>query len=192
MGDTQREEWVNMSTETDILRWCSSLVRRTADGIGLEIAHFTVREFLENDRLLGIPLLARYHYSKPEAASNLAMTCLTYLNFNDFGQTTPEAFIKVTEYPFWKHAALHWDDYYSTLESPGPDLLLLAQQLFNPVPTPQFVTWNHWVAMEEPLFHLKDTNFRKDQMLSEETRLRSYHWLRCIRDQPLHSIGQRA
>jgi hypothetical protein len=33
----------SMTTEDDILRWCSSLVRRQVTGDGIELAHFTVR-----------------------------------------------------------------------------------------------------------------------------------------------------
>jgi hypothetical protein len=45
-GDTCRDESA-MSEEDYILRWCSSLVRKAVDGESIEIAHFTVKEFLK-------------------------------------------------------------------------------------------------------------------------------------------------
>jgi hypothetical protein len=37
----------SMPAEDDVLHWCSSLVRRNATSTSLELAHFTVKEFLE-------------------------------------------------------------------------------------------------------------------------------------------------
>ncbi|KAH9209438.1 hypothetical protein DL95DRAFT_372197, partial [Leptodontidium sp. 2 PMI_412] len=33
-------------SKDDLLKWCSSLIRRRADGDGIELAHFTVKEYL--------------------------------------------------------------------------------------------------------------------------------------------------
>ncbi|KAI4181822.1 MAG: hypothetical protein LQ348_004959, partial [Seirophora lacunosa] len=46
LGDTEMED-DKISDETEILRWCSSLVRQAANGGYLELAHFTVKEFLK-------------------------------------------------------------------------------------------------------------------------------------------------
>src|SRR6266487_5049573 len=43
-GDTHLDTDA-MTSEDEILRWCSSLVRRRADGKRLELAHFTVKEY---------------------------------------------------------------------------------------------------------------------------------------------------
>ena len=44
-GDTRRNLEA-IPEEYDILYWCSSLVRKSADGTRIELAHFTVQEFL--------------------------------------------------------------------------------------------------------------------------------------------------
>lgn len=46
-GDTQSDPDTTPS-EYDILRWYSSLVRRRANGDGIELAYSTVKEYLVN------------------------------------------------------------------------------------------------------------------------------------------------
>ena len=45
-GDTKRN-FQAVPDEFEILHWCSSLVRKSPDGKRLELAHFTVLEFLK-------------------------------------------------------------------------------------------------------------------------------------------------
>jgi hypothetical protein len=44
-GDTHLDP-DSMTTEDDILGWCSSLVPRRVTGDGIELAHFTIKEYL--------------------------------------------------------------------------------------------------------------------------------------------------
>lgn len=76
------------ATEDELLRWCSSLVRRRADGDGIELAHFTVKEYLtstvfdnhghghENSRL------AIFKIRPEESCKTLGILCLIYLNMS--------------------------------------------------------------------------------------------------------------
>lgn len=70
-----------ISDENEVLRRCSSLVRRSALCDGLELAHFTVKEFLMTgidpcDQDYGV-----YYVDLEENDSELAEKCLTYLSF---------------------------------------------------------------------------------------------------------------
>lgn len=69
-------------TEDGLLHWCSSCVRRRAAG-GLELAHFTVKEFLiiiDSERS---PQFSEYRMTEC-AHYDIARTCLTYLNATTF------------------------------------------------------------------------------------------------------------
>ena len=81
-GDT-RFDPTRISDEKEILRWCSSLVRRSVLGDGLELAHFTVKDFLttginQHDREFGV-----YHIDLENNEAELAERCLTYLFFEE-------------------------------------------------------------------------------------------------------------
>ena len=82
---TQRD--INaISDEIEILRWCSSLVRKAADGKTLELAHFTVKEYLLQLSTNDNGEFALYQIGPGHSGNELAKTCLTYLNFKDFDQ----------------------------------------------------------------------------------------------------------
>ncbi|TGO44010.1 hypothetical protein BCON_0659g00040 [Botryotinia convoluta] len=77
----------SMTSEKHILKWCSSLIRSTGspDVTQIELAHFTVKEFLllkakpqAND------IHDEYRISKELHYAHLAKLCLTYLLFDDF------------------------------------------------------------------------------------------------------------
>ena len=81
-GDTSLDR-SRIADEKEILRWCSSLVRRSALGDGLELAHFTVKDFLttginQHDQEFGL-----YHVDLDDDEAELAERCLTYLSFQD-------------------------------------------------------------------------------------------------------------
>lgn len=74
-----------MPDEEGILKWCSSLVRRTPDGARLELAHFTVEEFLlAIDTSKPNNPYASYKISPNDQNLPLAKLCLTYLLFENF------------------------------------------------------------------------------------------------------------
>ena len=83
-GDTELDRDA-IPDEEGILKWCSSLVRRTPNGDRLELAHFTVEEFLlAIDGSEPRSPYARYKISPEEENLPLAKLCLTYLLFGDF------------------------------------------------------------------------------------------------------------
>lgn len=69
---------------SDILHHCSSLVRKSADGLGVEFAHFTVKEFLSQLDSTKHCDFAAFVMSADYVDNELAMICLTYINMQDF------------------------------------------------------------------------------------------------------------
>jgi hypothetical protein len=70
----------SMTTVEDILYWCSSLVRRRT--MYLELAHFTVKEFLECIDPAKTPSFRRYHLSGDHGI--LAKACINFLDCREF------------------------------------------------------------------------------------------------------------
>jgi hypothetical protein len=139
-----------MPDEEGILKWCSSLVRRTPDGNRLELAHFTVEEFLlaidsnEPNNPYG-----RYRISPTEQDLSLAKLCLTYLEFKDFdnnewsGEDEFNEFFE--EYSFYQYAAQYWSEHALTHHE-DEGLLELVKILFDPSKTYNFIFWSRvWI-----------------------------------------------
>lgn len=91
-----------MTTEDELLSWCSSLVRRNIAGDGLELAHFTVKEFLLQLEPNGEP--ARLYYRISDDHSVLAKSCINFFRCQTFdGQPAPR--IELDKYK----EATEWD-----------------------------------------------------------------------------------
>jgi ankyrin repeat protein len=101
-GDTHLDS-DSMTTEDDILRWCSSLVRRRVTGDGIELAHFTVKEYLVSIDSDKDTKFAPFKVDSKKSDKLLGQVCLTYLNLNHLGQYPPPEDI--------------FDNIYSDLES---------------------------------------------------------------------------
>ncbi|KAI1371926.1 ankyrin repeat-containing domain protein [Hypoxylon crocopeplum] len=101
----------------EIMRWCSSLIRRSTDCRRFEFAHYSVLEFLE-----GIcsthPSLRSYHVSHGKACSFLGPLCLRYLTFKNH-ERGPEKTKREIQHmsernirrPFYEHASMWWPAY---------------------------------------------------------------------------------
>jgi ankyrin repeat protein len=76
-----------MTSEEDILKWCSSLVRRRVDGDGLELAHFTVKEYLVSIDRESDPRFGKFKISETESDLLLGSICLTYLTLDTLAGT---------------------------------------------------------------------------------------------------------
>ena len=143
MGDTRRDI-DNVSDEYEMLRWCSSLVRKGADHGSLELAHFTVEEFLLQlgDEESGE--FASYRVGFEHIDSEVAKVCLTYLNFRDFDQAIhiDNAVNKrrLKDYPFHQYAVYHWVG-YAQPRLADQELLSLAKQLLNPSKAGTLLSW---------------------------------------------------
>jgi hypothetical protein len=137
-GDTELDSDA-MPDEEGILKWCSSLVRRTPNGNRLELAHFTVEEFLleidAND--LNSPY-ARYKITPEDQDLALAKLCMTYLLFNDFqdldctGTEALEGIWNGVEHSFYRYCAKYWAEHaFAYRHDEG--LLDLVKVLFDPL-----------------------------------------------------------
>lgn len=152
LGATLTER--NMVTEEEILRRCSSLIRKSQNGNRLEFAHFTVQEFLENREALGNGHgIDRYVISKQSSNLLLATQCLRFLQLKNFGTELMEGdtkhhsndddliLMRNKHYPFYSYSAIWW----MSLTKDGlddPTLLNLANSLFHPFKTTHFTSWS--------------------------------------------------
>ncbi|KAI1341959.1 hypothetical protein F5Y15DRAFT_413228 [Xylariaceae sp. FL0016] len=71
--------------ETELTRYCSSLVRKSHDGERLELAHFTVLEFLISIDCKSE--IADFKFEATTANISVGTTCLRYLTFPQFDQS---------------------------------------------------------------------------------------------------------
>ena len=120
--------------ETEILRWCSSLVRESVDGNRLELAHFTVKEYL-----MQIDPTEKNEFSsygmEGSAHLEIAERCLTYLNFEDFNQEgkldKDTAKSRIERYPLRAYAIEQWR-FHAMNHFSDPRILPLLKKLFHP------------------------------------------------------------
>lgn len=135
IGDTSLDP-TRISDEKEILRWCSSLVRRSALGDGLELAHFTVKDFLttginQHDREFGV-----YHVDLDDDEAELAERCLTYLIFQECRSegTVAESLLMQSRKgcSLHKYAIRYWAD-HARKNLSKPVVLSLTQDLLHPL-----------------------------------------------------------
>ena len=139
---TQRLDRDDVPDEFDLLRACSSLVRKSTSGQKLELAHFTVKEFLR-----GIDCESRfspYRVDLEQSKKELAKACLTHLTMQDFDSRASwsrEAQLKrYQDYAFRRYAVKNWH-YHAKGHLGDPDLLALTKKLFDPSKPGNFTTW---------------------------------------------------
>lgn len=127
-------------TEEDILLCCSSLVRKTGDS--LELAHFTVQEYLQTLNT-DHSYLRRFRLSL-DAKFYLGKTCLSYLCLPTFTRAPQPVLDNLnsfrTEYPFHLYASIAWVDYMENLWD-DPDLRSLYRRLFDIKKTPNLLLY---------------------------------------------------
>lgn len=134
----------------EILRRCSSLVRKSVSGDWLELAHFTVKEFLTMDIDTWNPQYGLYHFDVESDDVALAETCLTYLSFEEFA--VGEIICQDTLYQRWKafafreHAVKFWMN-YARKHLTKPNILALTKQLLHPTKPFIFVSWAQELLM---------------------------------------------
>lgn len=130
--------------EDEILLHCSSLIRRSAGANHLELAHFTVKEFLNGIDPERNCALAAYALEQGDVNRRLARTCLTYLNLHDFRWDLPEDLDtweeQLEQYPFRIHAVMCWD-IYARENWDDPSLFALAKNLFKPSKSQNLLSW---------------------------------------------------
>ena len=142
-GDTDLDR-NRIPEESEILRRCSSLVRRTARGDGLELAHFTVKEFL----MTGIDSCDQefqvYHYGLEDDEVELAEKCLTFLCFQGYkgeGSSDRRKLLPSGEaHSFRQYAVRYWPD-HARKHLSKPVVSSLTQKLLDPSKQHTFITW---------------------------------------------------
>lgn len=137
----------NTVSEQEILRRCSSLIRKSENGESFEFAHFTVQEFLESSSLLQMPGLEIYSISKSKGQRLLGSQCLKFLQLSNFDRK-PAGPLDEGEllsqrdhdFPFYKYAAVRWMQFTKD-GLDDPSLLGPAKSLFDPSKTQSFSDW---------------------------------------------------
>ena len=128
----------------EILRCCSSLVRKPAFGNGLELAHFTVKEYLQKLNDVADNEFGAYHIQDLPCNIELAEVCLTYLNLDDFSRldiTDEEARTRrMKDYALRRYAVEFWH-LHAKVKLTDERIFHLIQQLFSPSKSSNFITW---------------------------------------------------
>lgn len=146
IGGTLEER--NIIPEFEIMKRCSSLIRKSTDGKYFEFAHFSVREFLEDEKaIFQTTGIEKYWIARSTTQSLLATQCLRFLQMKNFDRIPeePNAQVAATRqrdecYPFYRHAALLW----IKLTKGGlgdSEILDLAKSLFQPSKRAYFMCW---------------------------------------------------
>ena len=139
---TQKLDRDAVPEEFVLLRACSSLVRKSTSGQELELAHFTVKEFL-----LGIDRdsdFSAYRVNVEQSEVELGKACLTHLTLQDFDSGVSwsrEAPLKrYQEYAFRHYAVQHWRS-HAKGHLGHADILALTKKLLDPSKPGSFTTW---------------------------------------------------
>ena len=133
--------------EEDILRLCSSLVRRSVSGHNLEIAHFTVKEFLTSNDTRSNASFSTYHVpplDRTIRSAVIAKIYLTYILFEDFnsfnGSNSCQTRRRIGQYALLRDAIYEWQS-HARFNMDDPEVLHLVQKLFHPSKTNNFMNW---------------------------------------------------
>lgn len=142
-GESSLDEYAKVDEE-EILRWCSCLVRKSADAKGIELAHFTVEEFLKAIDPQITPQIARFARLGKTADLVLGRACLYYLNYDDFAKAKLEDWFWVDKNLLWDYAALTW---HKHTRACWDDEIVqsLTRRFFDRSKSPQFVLWNQYM-----------------------------------------------
>lgn len=142
-------EWDAIVDPEAILRWCGSLVRRTPGADTLELAHYSVKEYLEHLDVKAFPQYIAYKADLKRDNLELAKTCLTYLCFDDFDIAEIHDLRKLRsfmeDYKFLRYCVLWWDQHAHVVED-DESLLELLQGFLNTDRTNQYLAWMSWMA----------------------------------------------
>lgn len=130
--------------EEDILEYCSSLIRKVASGSHLELAHFTVQEYLLSDALKESPELKFFYLDQRRCTAYLAKACLRYLNCDDFSIHPALDYDKWQNFdrahPFYSHATTEWN-VYASHHWDDQDIRSQLQILFHLLNPLRFLNW---------------------------------------------------
>lgn len=166
----------NMTTLDELLKWCSSLIRKGSHSDGLELAHFTVKEYLLSLPENPNPELSQYGLTENHA--ELAKTCLNSMALSKFnGKSTPLTeydsynapdFNKAwrdfeNEYPFMQYAISLWTKHVhrsSCSELTDKVLLLLNES------SSSYRLWTFGQFLYYPFYHKDEDEEERAYSLS--------------------------
>ena len=147
--------------EFDMLKWCSSLVRKSENDSQLELAHFTVKEFLIEIEITEGNSLYAYRVDPRNDKIQLTKLCLTYLSFEDFDCGGPinkdDIERRLRDYALRGFAVLQF--FYG--HGDHEELLPLVTKLLNPSKPNSLISLLHDLVF-----------------LTRETHLESVEWVR--------------
>ncbi|KAH7259564.1 uncharacterized protein BKA55DRAFT_300847 [Fusarium redolens] len=175
--------------EYEIMKRCSSLIRKSTDGKYFEFAHFSVREFLEDEKaIFQTTGIEKYWIAQPKMNSLLATQCLKFLQMENFDKMPDEPNQQVAatrqrdgSYPFYRHAALLWIKL--TKDGLGESNILdLAKSLFQPSKRAYFMCWA--VEVFKNVMYATGIGSRFDT--KNETEIQAWRIVRTPSFKPLH------
>lgn len=142
--DDTRRDTDGIPDEVEILRWCSSLVRKSPDGDYLELAHFTVQEFLYQIVDDDEGEFAIFRIGPGHDKIELAKVYLTYLTFQDFDEghrTNVENSKRRRDmYPLREYAVGEWF-LQAEKHLRDAEISVLAKRLLDPSKPGAFISW---------------------------------------------------
>lgn len=161
LGSTRRNPEA-IPDDREILHRCSSLVRKSENGKKLELAHFTVKEFLQQIDPKKDISIGAYRYDPGNDELILAKVCITYLMFDDFDQGGPFSQqiveLRFQEYPFRLYAVRDLEEHILGEEfSSDTDFFALLQKMFVPSKPNTLISWAqdvifYWSTSKRPIF----------------------------------------
>ena len=89
----------------------------------IQCVHYTVEEFLRE------PRQEQEYFSG--AREHIALTCLTYLRFEDFRDPCDQIQKRCSNYPFLKYAAFTWGYHFTKAQEQKPELLQATRNIIS-------------------------------------------------------------
>ncbi|KAK8137409.1 hypothetical protein PG984_002902 [Apiospora sp. TS-2023a] len=172
--------------EEAISRACSSMIRKTNDGKHFEFAHFSVREFLESERLSQL-VLGHFRISRLRCSGMFATQCLRYLQLDSFKHDIAStAFNYRPAFPLYHVASLHWLKHARAEWTCNDDVRGLAELLFDRRKAPSFIRWAAYLL---PRLHNSLLLDLSGNALPPQDRVRKWDFQMVVLDSrftPLH------
>ncbi|KAL6716867.1 hypothetical protein ACLMJK_004779 [Lecanora helva] len=144
IGDRRLDREAVVEPEA-ILELCGSLVRKNTEAGTLELAHYSVKEFLESVSSDDSSYLD-YQANINRDSLELAMTCLTYLQLDDFDldldhfDDLQKPRLLMDNYNFLPYCVRHWYKHVLVVED-NQQLAALLQGFLKIKRTGHMVTW---------------------------------------------------
>ena len=160
----------------DINDICPGLTSLTIDAYQtpiVQIAHFSVQEYLESDRIQH-QKAKHFGLTSVKAHAEISQICLIYLLEPNLSSPEPKQGI-IEEYPLAKFAARYWHVHYKSMAHPASILDTLILRLFQQKES--FMTWINLHDVDNPLGY--------ERIISP---LPTYYASLLGLDQPLHEL----